>query len=65
MDYSCWGISELIRELEDRDARGLCEPARYKCKDDECDGTATRDAKTLQEAGDPYCPKCDGDMEPV
>jgi hypothetical protein len=40
-----------------------CSPdARYKCKDDACTATVTRDAKTLQEAGDPYCPACDSDM---
>jgi hypothetical protein len=50
----------------------LCEVAYYQCKDEECQDphtkkrtTSTRDADTLQEAGDPYCFVCDGEMEGI
>lgn len=39
--------------------------AHYVCKDESCNGDAHRDADTLQEVGDPYCPVCEGEMIPA
>lgn len=38
--------------------------AHYVCKNDSCEGSEDRDAETLQEAGDPFCPECDDEMIP-
>ena len=35
----------------------------WKCEDEECGEECDRDYKTLAEAGNPYCPKCNGDMK--
>lgn len=66
-------ISFAIEEANENDELSfLCEVAYYQCKDEECTdpntkkrSTITRNAETLQEAGDPYCPACGGDMEGI
>ena len=52
---------EKLRSIE----AGTAGPAKFRCEDDECGTIEYRDAQTMAEAGDPYCPKCGGDMEHV
>ena len=50
-------IEKIVRMKETEESR------LWACKDGKCDGEEYRDYETLAEVGNPYCPKCDGDME--
>jgi hypothetical protein len=50
-------ICECGNEHEFTDIR------EWKCQDEKCAGREKRDYDTLVEAGSPYCPVCECDME--
>lgn len=62
-------LQDLLAILDEEKLRsieaGTSGPAKFRCEDDECDTIEYRDAQTMAEAGDQYCPKCGGDMEHV
>lgn len=42
-----------------------CAQVKFKCEVDECGDEATVSVAFLISSGNPYCPSCDKDMEPV